>query len=89
MTMNRRELLGTGAALAAASMWPGGASAQGAFAPNPGAWRNYQVVTRLEIAKPAGMTQAWIPLPGLQRAGVVPSSRQHVDHQRQDRRHQA
>jgi transglutaminase-like putative cysteine protease len=65
MGINRRELLKTGGALAAASALPGAALAEGttAFAPAPGAWRNFQTVARLEIANPGGAMQAWVPLP--------------------------
>jgi transglutaminase-like putative cysteine protease len=65
MQMNRRELLKSGTALAAASALPAATLAQGAstFAPAPGAWRHFQTVTRLEIAKPGGPMQAWVPLP--------------------------
>jgi transglutaminase-like putative cysteine protease len=65
MHFDRRDFLKTGAAFAAAAGWPQFASAQGAFAPQPGAWRGFQIVTRLEIAKPEGKTQAWIPLPSV------------------------
>jgi hypothetical protein len=43
------------------------ASAQEAatFAPKRGAWRHFQIVTKLQIAKPEGKTQAWIPLPAV------------------------
>jgi transglutaminase-like putative cysteine protease len=63
MKMNRREVLRAGSVLAAASTLPVSVHAQGAFAPKPGAWRTFEVVTRLEIAKPAGAVQAWVPLP--------------------------
>jgi transglutaminase-like putative cysteine protease len=63
LSMNRREVLKAGGALAAASALPGVALAQAKFAPAPGAWRNFQSVTRLEIAQPAGAVQAWVPLP--------------------------
>jgi transglutaminase-like putative cysteine protease len=65
MMMNRRELLKSGAALTAASALPAATLAQGAstYAPAPGAWRNFQTVARLEIAKPSGSMQAWVPLP--------------------------
>jgi transglutaminase-like putative cysteine protease len=33
------------------------------FAPRPGNWRKFETVMRLDIAKPAGLTQAWLPLP--------------------------
>ena len=68
MTMNRREVLKAGGAIAAATALPNVASAQATFAPTPGAWRNFQTVTRLEIAKPAGEVQAWIPLPAFSAA---------------------
>jgi transglutaminase-like putative cysteine protease len=61
--MNRREVLKTGGALAAASALPAVAWADSGFAATPGTWRNFQTVTRLEIAKAGGATQAWVPLP--------------------------
>jgi transglutaminase-like putative cysteine protease len=63
MTLDRRDVLKAGGALAAATVLPGSAFAQAAFAPKPGAWRNFQTMTRLEIAKSEGAVQAWIPLP--------------------------
>lgn len=65
MTMNRREVLKAGSLLAAASVLPTAALAQATFAPKPGAWRNFQTVTRLELAKTSGEAQAWVPLPAL------------------------
>jgi transglutaminase-like putative cysteine protease len=65
MHFDRRDVLKTGAAFAFAAGLPQLASAQGAFAPQPGAWRSFRIVTRLEIAKPEGKTQAWIPLPSV------------------------
>jgi transglutaminase-like putative cysteine protease len=63
MKIARRDVLTAGAAAAAASVLPNAAFAQSTFAPKPGAWRTFQTVTRLEIAKPAGVVQAWVPLP--------------------------
>jgi transglutaminase-like putative cysteine protease len=57
--------LKAGAALTFAAGLPRPLLAQGEFAPHPGAWRNFQVVTKLVIAKPEGKTQAWIPLPSV------------------------
>ncbi len=65
---DRRKVLKGGAALSAVATLPGVAFAQGAFAPAPGAWRSFQLVTRLEIAKPQGAVQAWIPLPSVNEA---------------------
>src|SRR5262245_26677838 len=63
MKMSRREILKAGAAVASASALPVGLHAQAGFTPRPGAWRNFQTVTRLEIANSAGRAQAWVPLP--------------------------
>ncbi|MDQ0513125.1 transglutaminase-like domain-containing protein [Ancylobacter amanitiformis] len=70
---SRRELLKAGAALAAATLAPSqlfaqtAATAAGAtFAPQPGKWRSFDVVTTLEVAPIAGKpgpAQAWVPLP--------------------------
>ena len=68
MTISRRDLLKGAAALSAVAALPKLGRAQTAFAPAPGAWRNFQIVTRLEIAKPAGAVQAWIPVPSVNEA---------------------
>ncbi|WP_395664643.1 transglutaminase-like domain-containing protein [Methylocella sp.] len=79
---SRRDLLKTGAALAGAlagaAALPRAVRAEAAapaapapapvFAPKPGAWRAFSVVTRLDLAPPAdakGPAQAWIPLPSV------------------------
>jgi transglutaminase-like putative cysteine protease len=61
MTITRRDIIKAGSAMLAATTLPGRTFAQ--YAPQPGAWRNFQIVTRLEITKPAGEVQAWVPLP--------------------------
>jgi transglutaminase-like putative cysteine protease len=65
MRVDRRDFLKTSAAFTVAAGLPRAAVAQGAFAPQPGVWRNFEIVTRLEIAKAEGKTQAWIPLPSV------------------------
>ncbi|MBS7538393.1 transglutaminase-like domain-containing protein [Ancylobacter lacus] len=73
---SRRDLLKAGAGLAAALGLSRAAFAQSAagpavagavpFEPKPGSWRNFQVVTTLNVAAPpgaAGPAQAWVPLP--------------------------
>src|SRR5258707_13665597 len=65
MTMHRRDFLKAGAALSVAATLPKSASAQVAFAPQPGAWCNFQITTRLDIANPAGGAKAWVPLPSV------------------------
>ncbi len=68
MTIHRRELLKGGAALSAVSVLPNVTFAQSLLALAPGAWRTFQIVTRLEIAKPDGKVQAWVPLPAVNEA---------------------
>jgi len=65
MRPNRRDFLKASGALTAAALLPGIATAAGRFAPQPGAWRRFEIVTRLAIAAPSGRTQAWIPLPSV------------------------
>ena len=64
--MDRRRFLLSGAALSATVMLPRvGPAAEVAFAPTPGAWRSFELTTRIEIAKPRGVSQAWLPVPSL------------------------
>ena len=69
MTMrDRRQILTAGAGVMLTGVLPRLAGAQTAsmpaFAPMPGAWRQYEVRTRVEIAKREGPAQAWIPTAG-------------------------
>jgi len=68
MQFDRRSVLKAGAALSAFAAMPRMASAYGAFNPQPGPWRQFEVVTRLEIAKPEGKMQAWVPVPAVNEA---------------------
>src|SRR3984957_10092954 len=72
--MHRREFLKAGVALTFAAQWPTLARADVNFDPTPGIWRNFQITTRLEIAKPAGVSQAWIPLPSVNQKDWIKSS---------------
>ncbi len=74
MNFDRRELLKAGAAVSLVAGFPRRAMAQGAFAPQPGAWREFQIVTRLEIANARGKTQAWIPVPSVNEKDWFKSS---------------
>jgi transglutaminase-like putative cysteine protease len=62
--IDRREFLQTGAALSATAAMPRLARAGAIFAPNPGDWRSYDIVTRLELTGGGGVARAWVPLPG-------------------------
>jgi transglutaminase-like putative cysteine protease len=65
MQVDRRDFLKAGSAFGFTASLPLCAFAQGPFAPRPGTWRDFDIITRLEIAKPEGQTQAWIPLPSV------------------------
>jgi transglutaminase-like putative cysteine protease len=67
--MHRRDFLTSSAAIAAAAALPRGAFAQATFAPKPGEWRSFEIVTRLEVANQGGPAQAWVPIPSVNEAG--------------------
>lgn len=67
-TIHRRHLFAFGAAAAASTLLLRNAYAQtmsapALFAPKPGAWRTYEIVTRVEL--PSGDAQAWVPVPSV------------------------
>ncbi|HYC16556.1 MAG TPA: transglutaminase family protein [Pseudolabrys sp.] len=68
MKFDRRIVLKGSAVIPLAAALPRWASAAGDFNPQPGPWRTFQIVTRLEIAKPEGKTQAWVPVPAVNEA---------------------
>jgi transglutaminase-like putative cysteine protease len=74
MNFNRRDLLKAGAAASLVVGFPRRGMAQAVFAPQPGAWREFQIVTKLEVAKAAGRTQAWIPVPSVNEKDWFKSS---------------
>ncbi|MGZ5828295.1 MAG: transglutaminase-like domain-containing protein [Xanthobacteraceae bacterium] len=65
MQFDRRDILKGSAALALGSVLPHTANAQMAFAPQPGAWRQFQITTRLDVVNNGGGAQAWIPVPSV------------------------
>ena len=73
MTIDRRELLKAGASFAALAATPATAWAQSetTFAPAPGAWRTYELTTKIEVLNPQGETQAWIPIPAFEGEGWI------------------
>jgi len=58
----RRDILKAGALASAAALLPLRAFAQTLLAPTTGKWRSFQIVTTVEILKPAGKVQAWLPV---------------------------
>jgi transglutaminase-like putative cysteine protease len=67
--IDRRDFLKTGTALSVTAAIPGLARAGAPFAPEPGEWRSYDIVTRIELAGGAGPARAWVPLPGFTADG--------------------
>jgi transglutaminase-like putative cysteine protease len=64
--MKRRTFLMAAAAAPTLAQVPQWAFAQQLpFDPKPGNWRTFELVTRVEIAKPAGETKIWVPLPSV------------------------
>lgn len=65
MKLDRRTFLGGVAAASALSAAPGRfAAANGpAAGANSGAWRVFEVKTRIDVISPEGVSKAWIPLP--------------------------
>ena len=62
--MDRRDFLTAAAALPLATPLSAWAQAR-MFTPQPGRWRTFEIVTRLEVADAAGGTQAWVPVPSV------------------------
>ena len=66
----RRSLLKGGAAMGALMAAPTWLHAQTVsterrFAPLPGAWRTFEITTRVELADPVGPTRLWLPVPSI------------------------
>jgi transglutaminase-like putative cysteine protease len=65
MDLSRRSVLeGTGA-FAASILVSRTAFADSMFSPVPGNWRTFETVITIQIAKPEGKVQAWVPLPAV------------------------
>jgi len=76
MTTDRRAFLRRTAAASAAAALPAfpfhaalaqaTAPVRSEFKPQPGDWRTFDVTTRVDITKPQGATQVWLPLPAVE-----------------------
>src|SRR5690606_32936261 len=65
MTSRREFLAGSAALAAAAWTMPGFARAAVKFDPQPGQWRSFNIVTRIELPETNAAAQVWVPLPSL------------------------
>jgi hypothetical protein len=68
MSIDRRTLLKAGASLSLVAALPDAARADVIYDPRPGAWRSFQVTTRIEIAAVGDGRQAWVPIPSVNEA---------------------
>ena len=75
MRLTRRDILKAGALTAGAAALPRAAEANPIYAPSPGAWRTFEVVTRVEVAKPGRSMQAWLPIPAHADAAWVKAAK--------------
>ena len=71
--MDRRTFVKTAALAAAAAAAPRlGAANQTAFKPAAEhGWRVFEVTTRVEILKPAGVSRVWLPLPSIEEEAWI------------------
>ena len=64
--LNRRTWLGAGAAaLAGVGLAPVARAQPRVFAPQPGAWRSFEVTTIVDVVEARGPTTLWLPLPSV------------------------
>lgn len=72
--MQRRTFLAALSALPAVAVLPRRARGQQlAFDPRGGdAWRTFELITEVRIAKPAGATRAWVPVPAVEASWQRP-----------------
>ena len=65
--MDRREFVqSTAAALALCALPRISFAQQLPFDPRVGAWRTYEITTRIDVLKPAGATRVWVPVPSVE-----------------------
>ncbi|HMA09072.1 MAG TPA: transglutaminase domain-containing protein [Ramlibacter sp.] len=65
-SFSRRQFLQSSAAVATTAGLPFAARAQErSFDPQPGAWRTFEVTTRVEVLVPSGATRVWLPVPSI------------------------
>lgn len=69
MSIDRRKLLKAGATLSAVAALPFASRAETGFDLRPGAWRTFEIQTNIEIVKPDGKTQTWVPIPSVHEQG--------------------
>src|SRR5947207_8838768 len=61
--MHRRDFLRLSGAASASFLLPKATSAAVSEVGTADGWRTFEVVTRVEVLKPAGVTRVWLPVP--------------------------
>ena len=65
--MRRRSFLQAGVAASVVGSLPRFSLAQQLpFDPKPGAWRTFEITTRVELQFPDGVSRAWVPIPSVE-----------------------
>src|SRR6185369_8916918 len=67
--MDRRRFLQSAGACAATLALPKAARALASGVPSRDRWRTFEVTTRVEVLRPAGVTRVWLPAPLIRDAG--------------------
>jgi transglutaminase-like putative cysteine protease len=63
--IQRRQLIAAGAAAVLPAFALRAAAQERRFAPQPGAWRTFEITTRVEIPVASGATRVWLPVPSV------------------------
>ena len=64
--INRRRFVQMSAALSAPAGWSVASAQERSFNPQPGQWRTFEFVTRVEVANAKGGTRVWLPVPSIE-----------------------
>ena len=64
--INRRRFVQASAALVAPAGWGVASAQERSFNPQPGQWRTFEFITRVEVANPKGTTRVWLPVPSIE-----------------------
>ncbi|MEJ2123754.1 MAG: transglutaminase-like domain-containing protein [Alphaproteobacteria bacterium] len=69
MIIDRRNFLKLSGAAVGTAFIPRTAFAQERFITHAGPWRRFEIITRVDILKPKGMVEAWVPVPSVSESG--------------------
>ena len=64
--ISRRDILKAGLATALPATPLAAQAQERRFEPQPGAWRRFELTTRVEVPQAKGVTRVWLPVPDVQ-----------------------